>query len=174
MSKFSYEEKLEAVLRCLEDGMSTRESAHILGCNRKNVQQWVGLYQYHGTDGLVIKHGTYSSDFKLYVVEYIRREHVSPQSAAAIFGVPSKTTVAKWEHIYYEEGQLGLNKDNRGRQEKMKLEKPKKELNEQTKEDLIAEVQRLCMENEYLKKLRALVQERIARENGNEPPSSMN
>ena len=32
-------------------------------------------------------------------------------------------------------------------------------------EDLIAENQRLRMENEYLKKLNALVQERIKREN---------
>ena len=47
-------------------------------------------------------------------------------------------------------------------------------MNKQTEEDLIAEVQRLRMENEYLKKLQALVQERIARENGKEPPSSKN
>ena len=50
----------------------------------------------------------------------------------------------------------------------------KKKLEKETEEDLIAEVQRLRMENEYLKKLQALVQERIARENGKEPPSSMN
>ena len=50
----------------------------------------------------------------------------------------------------------------------------KKKLSKETEEDLIAEVQRLRMENEYLKKLNALVQERIARENGKEPPSSMN
>ena len=42
-------------------------------------------------------------------------------------------------------------------------------LNKETEEDLIAEVQRLRMENDYLKKLQALVQERIARENGNAP-----
>ena len=58
--------------------------------------------------------------------------------------------------------------------EKKKKTLQKKELSEETKEDLIAEVQRLRMENEYLKKLRALVQERIDRENGKEPPSSMN
>lgn len=34
-------------------------------------------------------------------------------------------------------------------------------------EDLIAENQRLRMENEYLKKLDALVRERIQRESGN-------
>ena len=58
--------------------------------------------------------------------------------------------------------------------EKKKSVSQKKELSEATKEDLIAEVQRLRMENEYLKKLRALVQERIDRENGKETPSSMN
>ena len=57
----------------------------------------------------------------------------------------------------------------------MSSDKPrKKKLSKETEEDLIAEVQRLRMENEYLKKLNALVQERIARENGNELPSSKN
>ena len=40
----------------------------------------------------------------------------------------------------------------------------KKKLSKEVKEDLIAENQRLRMENEYLKKLNALVQERIKRE----------
>jgi len=41
----------------------------------------------------------------------------------------------------------------------------KKELSKENKDDLIEENQRLKMENEYLKKLNALVQERIKREN---------
>ena len=40
----------------------------------------------------------------------------------------------------------------------------KKQLDKQVEEDLIAENQRLRMEIEYLKKLNALVQERIERE----------
>ena len=51
----------------------------------------------------------------------------------------------------------------------MKKKDSKKKLPKQTEEDLIAEVQRLRMENEYLKKLQALVQERIDRENGKKP-----
>jgi transposase len=43
----------------------------------------------------------------------------------------------------------------------MGTKKPRKPKNDvQTNEDLLAEVQRLRMENEYLKKLNALVQER--------------
>jgi transposase len=65
--------------------------------------------------------------------------------------------------------------ERRGRKSKMNSDKPtKKKLSKETEEDLIAEVQRLRMENDYLKKLQALVQERIARENGKEPPSLMN
>ena len=41
----------------------------------------------------------------------------------------------------------------------------KKKVSKETEEDLIEEVQRLRMENEYLKKLNALVQERVKREN---------
>jgi transposase len=41
----------------------------------------------------------------------------------------------------------------------------KKKLDKKIEEDLIAEVQQLRMENEYLKKLNALVQKRIKREN---------
>ena len=47
----------------------------------------------------------------------------------------------------------------------MKLKEDKKKLNKDIEKDLIAENQRLRMENEYLKKLNALVQERIKREN---------
>ncbi|EHO51355.1 hypothetical protein HMPREF9099_01973 [Lachnospiraceae bacterium oral taxon 082 str. F0431] len=42
----------------------------------------------------------------------------------------------------------------------------KKQLRSEVEESLIKEVQRLRMENEYLKKLNALVQERIKRESG--------
>ena len=47
----------------------------------------------------------------------------------------------------------------------MSSKERKKKLSESTEKDLIAEVQQLRMENEYLKKLNALVQERIKREN---------
>ena len=175
MSKYSYEEKLEAVLRVIEDGMSVKESAHILGTNIAPVQRWVARYRQFGPEGLLLKHGTYDGAFKVSVVEYMHENHLSLFQTAVKFGIPQDHTVGKWERIYYEKGPQGLYRDNRGRKSKMSSDKPKKKkLDKQTEEDLIAEVQRLRMENEYLKKLNALVQERIARENGNESPSSTN
>ena len=177
MSKYTFEEKLEAVLRVLNEGMSKAESAHILGVSKSKLIEWINIYREHGAEYLMNGGASYDGHFKVMVIEYMHANHLSSYSVAAKFGIKSRANVSKWERIYYEEGPEGLLKrKSRGRPPKnMSKDKlVKKELSEQTKEDLIAEVQRLRMENEYLKKLRALVQERIDRENGNVPPSSTN
>ena len=65
----------------------------------------------------------------------------------------------KWERIFLEEGAEGLMKERRGRAGKSsgtrKGRYPK--FDKKVEEDLIAENQRLRMEIDYLKKLRALV-----------------
>ena len=84
--------------------------------------------------------------------------------------MPTEAQVLNWERIYYEEGPEALYIDRRGRKPNMIKETSpkKKQLRTEVEEDLIKEVQRLKMENEYLKKLNALVQERIKRESGKE------
>ena len=170
MPKYSYEEKINAVLRVTEGDMSVKQSANILGTAPEHVRRWVMRYEQFGEDGLLMKRGSYDGSFKVSVIEYMHDNHLSLSQTAVKFGIPTDVTVGKWERIYYEEGPQGLYRDNRGRKPKMSLEKPKnKKLNPETEEDLIAEVQRLRMENEYLKKLQALVQERIDRESGKRP-----
>ena len=85
----------------------------------------------------------------------------SLRQTAAHFNIPSKESVAKWERIYYEEGKDALYEERRGRASKMGIKRtPAAKKTADKNEDLLAEVQRLRMENEYLKKLNALVQER--------------
>ena len=107
------------------------------------------------------KQKTYSGEFKIEVVETMREEHLSYPEAAKRFGVQNKTQVARWERIYLEEGKETLLLERRGRacaaSGTRKGRKPK--LDKQVEEDLIAENQRLRMEIDYLKKLRALVLE---------------
>lgn len=170
MSKYSYEEKLEAVLRVIEKGMSYNASAKVLGTAQRQVQRWVSRYEKYGPEGLQLHNGTYTGEFKQYVIEYMHREHLSANQTAVIFKMPAETQILNWERIYYEEGPEALYIDRRGRKAKMPKETSpnKKQLRPEVEEDLIKEVQRLRMENEYLKKLNALVQERIKRESGKE------
>ena len=175
MAKYSFEDKWNAVRLVVEEQISEREAARITGIAKTPIRRWVERYKQFGTEGLLLKHGSYSGEFKISVVEYMHENHLSLTQTAVKFGIPTEITVSKWERIYYEEGPLALYRENRGKKSKMSSNKPrKKKLSKETEEDLIAEVQRLRMENEYLKKLNALVQERIAREKGNELPSSKN
>ena len=89
----------------------------------------------------------------------------------AKFGIYNESTLSKWERIYYEEGESGLYRDNRG---KMRTKPNKQELQPQEENDLRVENQRLRAEVAYLKKLRVLVEERIVRENGNGQKPSKN
>lgn len=102
----------------------------------------------------------YTPEFKIMVVETMRKDGLSYKEAARQFDVSSDTVVAKWERIYLEEGADGLRIERRGHKSTGRPLKLKKDI----EEDLIAEVQRLRAENAYLKKLNALVAERVRHE----------
>lgn len=161
MTKYSKEFKLDAVLGVIEQGKTGKEMARMFGINASQLRRWVYLYNAHGVEGLIIKSGSYTGDFKLNAIEYMHSYNLSVREAAAHLGIPSDSTLGNWERIYYEEGSEALFRDTRGRPGKMskdKIAKPK--MPKLIEKDLITEVQRIRMENEYLKKLNALVQER--------------
>lgn len=164
MSKkmYSVELKLEIIRRHLEKGESVTLLAreYHIG-SRADIRKWIGQYKEHGVAGLSTTHGTYTGDFKVSVVEYMHHTGASIRSTAAHFNIPSPQTVNSWERIYYERGKEALYEEQRGRTSKMGNKRPRKpKTNIEENEDLLAEVQRLRMENEYLKKLNALIQER--------------
>ena len=98
----------------------------------------------------------YTPEFKIKVVETMHREKLSYRETARQFDI-SNSRVTAWERIYLE-GADGLYAERRGRKSTGRPPKIKKE------EDLIAEVQRLRAVNAYLKKLNALVAERVQQE----------
>ena len=160
--KYSDEFKLALVQEYLDGkngGFATLANKY--GVNRAHLRRWVQAYKANGIDGLTKVIRTYDGATKIHIVEYMHQNSLSLQQTAALFGVQSPPTVAKWERIYYEEGKEALLEERRGRKH-MSIQKPKetKKKNINENEDLLAELQRLRMENEYLKKLNALIQER--------------
>jgi transposase-like protein len=108
----------------------------------------------------------YTGEFKQKVVETMHQEGLSYREAARQFEISDHKRVAAWERIYLEEGAEGLYIERRGRASAAsgtKKGRPPK-LDKKVEEDLIAEVQRLRAENAYLKKLNALVSERVRQE----------
>lgn len=166
MSKYSNEFKLEVVKYCIDGNHSRYKAADKFHIPHSSiVDMWVKKYKKYGEKGLLKnKKSSYSGNFKQNVVEYMHKNHLSLRETAIQFKLGDTSVVGKWERIYYEEGPQALYENRRGRPRNMNS-KPRKKKSVNENEDLLEEVQRLRMENEYLKKLNALVQERIKREN---------
>ena len=98
----------------------------------------------------------YTSEFKKLVVETMMKEKMSYRETARQFEISNHHRVQDWERIYLTEVPEGFAIERRGRSSKGR---PPKQLPKQVEEDLLAEVQRLRAENDYLKNLQALVLE---------------
>jgi len=174
-SKYSYEQRLKAVLSVVEDYRSMQSVAAKIGASKQEVRRWVFLYKQFGKDGLTIKNGKYSLEFKLSVIRHMEENKLSYFKTAVIFGIPCDSVLQKWKRKYDEQGEICFIQKNLCRKKYMSSKKIKlNEKNERTKEDMEGELLRLQVENAYLKKLQALVQERVSRGSGKKPKPSKN
>ena len=94
------------------------------------------------------------------VIETMLSEKLSYKETARRFEVSCDKRIKDWERIYLTEGPEGFCVERRGRGSKGRPRKLPKEV----EADLLAEVQRLRAENEYLQNLQALVLERERRQ----------
>ena len=167
MPKYSNEFKLKVIKYYLEEHHSYQECCKKFSIPSKTpIRNWVHKYELYGVEGIIKQlKSSYDGNFKQNVVEYMHNNHLSAFETANHFNLGYADVVLRWERIYYEEGPQGLYIERRGRLKNMSSKPRKKKISKENEADLIEEVQRLRMENEYLKKLNALVQERIKREN---------
>ena len=98
----------------------------------------------------------YTPEFKKLVVETMQQEKLSYRETARQFEISDHRRLQDWERIYLTEGPEGFAIERRGCRSKGR---PPKHLPKDVEEDLLAEVQRLRAEVDYLKNLKALVLE---------------
>ena len=158
MAKFTTEDKLAAV-QCYLEGMESYHSIGVsIGTSESVVMNWVAQYKYYGIKGLYKKSYTcYSGQFKLNVLNYMKDHGTSPNETATIFNISSPGMIRKWRIQFESQGLDALESKKKGRPS-MKKETKKTPPVEGSIEALQAEVEHLRMENTYLKKLNALVQ----------------
>ena len=160
MSKYSNEFKLKVVNAYLlgEGGAGTIANKYNVA--RTCVQQWVAQYELTGSFTKPTRH--FSGEFKLKVLNYQQEHHLSDLQTALIFGITNQGTICAWRKKYITGGKEALFQ-KQGRRSKMPKKSliPNKPREEWTKDEELAY---LRMENEYLKKLTALIQEDKQRE----------
>ena len=160
MSKYSNEFKIKVVNAYLlgEGGAGTIANKYKVA--RTCVQQWVAQYKLGEKFTEPTRH--FSGEFKLKVLNYQQEHHLSDLQTALIFGITNHGTICAWRKKYITGGREALFQ-KQGRRSKMPKKSliPNKPREEWTKDEELAY---LRMENEYLKKLTALIQEDKQRE----------
>lgn len=163
MTKFSFEVKLKAVQMYLS-GIGSTTVARRLGIKKRDsVLMWVARYQKYGVQGLEIRQPKYdySGEFKLRVLNWKKQHKASYPQTALHFDISNVGTIAGWQMKLNRYGKEALF-TRRGRAKHMTTNHNRQDSKQLTEiQRLKAENRALRVENEYLKKLDALVQHRV-------------
>lgn len=166
MAKYEAEFKRAVVQEYLASAKGYQSIATEHGINATMLECWVARYRQHGAAGLSKKFSHYSAQFKLSALRRMWREQLSYRQAAALFDLRGGAGVlGVWERKYHEGGLSALEPRPRGRPKTMPAPESPKPLapeveDTRTREEILEEVKYLRAEVAYLKKLRALRQEK--------------
>ena len=166
MSKLTREDKIEIYKRRVK-GETISSLAKSFNVRKSNIEYLIALIKRHGYNILRNdKNRLYSKEFKLQTIARILINHESINSVALDIGLASASILYNWISKFKENGYNVIEK-RKGRKTKS-MTKPKKINKILSEKDRIKQLEKenlyLKAENEYLKKLRALVQERELKE----------
>lgn len=161
MTKYSKEEKIAAI-KAIEAGESIIRISQKLEMDKSELKWIVRCYREHGEKGLIRHTNNWTAEQKNEILKYMHENQLSYTETGVRLGI-RHSTILQWERRYLENGINGLEDKKKGRKPRTpKTKLPKTRLEELEEENLY-----LRIENEYLKKLNALVAEREKREREN-------
>jgi transposase len=164
MTNYPLETKLAAVNDYLNGVESIRSIAKKYNVSKTMLHRWISKYQYHGVDAFQEPYTNYSIEFKMDVLNYMNEMRASIEEATAVYNVSSAGLVWKWKHLVETQGIDALKPKIKERSPMKKTSKNNQSV-EGSIEALQAELEQLRMENAYLKKLQALIQEKKKSQN---------
>lgn len=158
MTKYDEQFKLKAVRRYLAGKHGYREVARLFGVEHSMLRRWVCSYAQHGAAGLVKKFSHYDAAFKQGVLERIERDGLSDRQAAALYDIRHPGSIGIWRAQYDAGGVDALASQSKRRRTMPHKYPPAPVSKDMTVEQMQEELAYLRAENDYLKKLKALIQ----------------
>jgi transposase len=165
MGKYSEQTKLAAARDYCRGHLGLKQVARRHRVNVASLRLWAAAYRVHGAAGVQTKQRKfYSAQFKMPVLQRMRSEKLSYRQVAALFNIRNRDMIGTWQRAYEVGGVAALYPHSSIRRTAMAKQadtqsgakKPKDET--RTRQELLDELERLRMENAYLKKLKALAQ----------------
>lgn len=164
MTKYSLDSKLAAIYAYLDGVESYKDIAQKYNVNITMLKKWVAKFREHGMKAFQETYTNYSIEFKMDVLNYIANTGASTIEATSTFNIGSPSTVWNWQYLYDTHGMDALLPKKK-EPHFMKKETKRNKILEGSEKALEVENERLRMENAYLKKLHALIQEKEKSQN---------
>ena len=169
MAKLTKNDKKE-IIKLYKKGNGYKTIATVIGLHPENIRKIIKEYELYGSEALKVHHKNkkYSPEDKLKLINRVLNgESIS---TVAYENMMSTGQLSNWIKKYKELDYNGLRSKPKGRPKIMKPETKKiKPIQEDEKDKRIRELEernaQLEMENDLLKKLRALVQQRTQQQN---------
>lgn len=159
MIKYSFNFRLKIVKEYFDGGISMSSLAKKYKVAKTGVSRWIRYYQVYGEDGLKIKEAKkYKLEYKIKVLEYKEENRLSYLQTAIHFNIPHESVIKRWEVARDRSLKKCIGEIEQGKTNMKK--QVKNQDKDKTKEELLKEMELLRAENEYLKKLEALIQEK--------------
>lgn len=158
-----------------ESGQSLKKLATDHQISLNSLKYWVQQFRINGQNGLQLKNSGYSPKLKRAIVLKIMDDSLSSYRASIKYCI-TMSVIEKWVNKARKFGLDSLSFDGRGKSRTVSMyqskKKPSKPLTRE--EELLQENELLRAENAFLKKLKVLVEERVAKEKGSMRKSSNN
>lgn len=135
-----------------------------LNVHQRIIREWILRYKIHGEKGFIkLKSRFIPVEEKIRIVKLLKEKCLSCELVAITYGY-CKSSVLKWTRIVDAEGYEGLYvRKKRERMKKERIVKKKANISEEELAELYEQLKWLKMENDLLKKVKALVEAREAR-----------
>src|SRR4051812_40982902 len=108
--KHTYEYRLSCVQAVLNKHQSARSVARQFGCDESCIRGWIRFYSKYGPAGIVpVSSRTYDLNFKLKVLDTIKKKSLTLKEAGLMYAIPSDSVIRTWQRNFAKDGIAGLN-----------------------------------------------------------------
>lgn len=162
MAKLTRKQKVE-IYHCRKNGETIMSLSKKFGVNSTGIKYLIRLIDIHGTNILrKDKNNYYSPELKEEIINKVLQDNQSTSVTSLEYGLSSSGILYNWIKSYKENGYVIVEKTKGRRSTVTKKTKPTKKYEVMTSEEKIKFLENrnlyLEAENEYIKKLDAVVQ----------------
>ncbi|WEK28789.1 MAG: IS3 family transposase [Candidatus Pseudomonas phytovorans] len=164
MGKYTEQFKLTAVSAYLDGNNGFRKVAQHFDVDFSLLRRWVSSHQSESSLSSRSHGRRYDDDFKRQVLSYMHEHRLSMRQTAAHFGLGQSSQIGSWQRQYYSGDPIAPVDRQKKPIKVPKKIKPAKPTNtddsQKPRDQLMAELEYLRMENAVLKELKALREEK--------------